>query len=103
MFPRVRIFFVKKRRWVCHRLFDLIIELYFDLIIGLYFDLIIELYFDLIIELYFDLVLRFILLGCCFCTLPVLRAVWRGLSVWRESLRNQMCKQKYIRYWKFVT
>ena len=80
--PSGAYFFCKKKRWVCHRLFDLIIGLYFDLII----------------ELYFDLVLRFILLGCCFGTLPVLRAVWRGLSVWRESLRNQMCKQKYIRY-----
>ena len=71
--PSGAYFFCKKWRWVCHRLFDLIIGLYFDLIIGLYFDL--------IIGLYFDLVLRFILLGCCFCTLPVLRAVWSDLSV----------------------
>ena len=61
----MRVFFGKNRRWGCHRLFDLIVELYLDLII----------------ELYFDLVLRFILLGCCFCTLPVLRAVWSDLSV----------------------
>ena len=69
----MRVFFGKNRRWGCHRLFDLIVELYLDLIV--------ELYFDLIIELYFDLVLRFILLGCCFCALPVLRAVWSDLSV----------------------
>lgn len=46
-------FFGKNRRWGCHRLFDLIVELYLYLIVELYLDLIIGLYFDLVVEVYF--------------------------------------------------